>query len=147
MFMSDEAHFWPVNKQNSWYWSTENLFQLHKKSLHRLKVTVWYARLSSVIIRQLIFQDRWVHTTSNTAVRYRRMVSTFLKQRLVWFPQIMYFHQDGTKNHTACVSITALKEFFLNYVISKNWDIVWLDLLICLHMTFSSVFAQEQGVY
>ena len=44
LIMSDEAHFYingTVNKQNFQYWASENPRELHQRSLHSPKVTVW----------------------------------------------------------------------------------------------------------
>lgn len=46
LLFSDEAHFHlsgTVNKQNFWYWSQQNPQELHQRSLHSPKVTVWCA--------------------------------------------------------------------------------------------------------
>jgi transposase len=128
MFMSDEAHFHLngyVNKQNSRYWSAINPLQLHQKPLHSPKVTVWCALSSSGIIGPYFFQDDRGNTTTVTAARYTNMITTFLTEELVRFPQITWFQQDGATSHTARVTMTALRELFPNHIISKNGDIIW----------------------
>ena len=127
--MSDEAHFHLsgfVNKQNCRFWGTHNPQNLHKRSLHPLRVTVLCGITARKIYGPYFFENAAGASVTINGDRYRTMLQDFL------FPLLpadnnngIWFQQDGATAHTARETINLLREQFPNRVISKNGDLRW----------------------
>lgn len=81
---SDEAHFHlngSVNKQNCRYWSQINPENLHQRSLHSEKVTVWAGVAKFGVIGPYFFEQNERVVTVNVE-RYVTMVREFLVPEL-----------------------------------------------------------------
>ena len=79
VFFSDEAHFHLsgcVNKQNMGCWSERNPSELHERSLHLDRVTVWCAISRVAIIGPYLFQENGRTLTVNSD-RYLTMIQDF----------------------------------------------------------------------
>ena len=128
---SDEAHFHLdgyVNKQNCRYWSTENPRELHQKSLHSQKVTVWSALSKAGIIGPYFFEDEYGQAVTVNSERYVAMLQDYfiphLEENEFDIPNI-WFQQDGATAHTAGASMNVVREAFPGRLISRNGDISW----------------------
>lgn len=78
--MSDEAHFrlsGYVNKQNFWYWSGNNPYDLYKKPLHSGKVTVWCKMSSQGVVGPYFFISENGNTVTVNFERYADMLVNF----------------------------------------------------------------------
>lgn len=127
LMMTDEAHFHLngfVNKQNNRFWGSQNPKNLHQKSLHAIRVTVWCGITAQKVYGPFFFEnDQGVCETIN-GERYRVMLQNFL------FPQLppnanIWFQQDGATAHTARATMDLLRQQFPNRIISKNGDLRW----------------------
>jgi len=80
IMMSDEAHFHlnaSVNKQNFWHWAPQNPHEVHERTLHSLKVTVWCDIGKVGIIGLYFFEENGI-TTANWA-QYIDTINNFLE--------------------------------------------------------------------
>jgi hypothetical protein len=75
-----------VNKQNFRYWSAMNPKEIHERSLHSYKVTVWCAVSSFGIIGPCFFEDEWERAVTVTGPRYVHMLENFLAPLLGHLP-------------------------------------------------------------
>jgi len=128
--MSNEAHFHLsgfVNKQNFHYWFVTNPIELHERSLHNSKVTVWCAITSFGIIGPYFFEAERERTLTLTGPRYVHVLENFLGPELARHPvtEETFFQQDAVINHTARDSMAAVRNLFPNHVISRYGDITW----------------------
>lgn len=67
MFFSDEIHLHIegyVNKQQFRYWNVRNPRHMHQETLHKPKVTVWYAISASVIVSPYFFKNQHGQTVT-----------------------------------------------------------------------------------
>jgi hypothetical protein len=80
---SDEAHFHLsgcINKQNFRYWAENTPRQLHERSLHSQRVTIWCAVADFGVIGPYVFEDG--ETVAVTSDRYVQMLRNFLEPKL-----------------------------------------------------------------
>jgi hypothetical protein len=122
---SDEAHFHLsgcVNKQNFWYWATDNPRQLHERSLHSECVTVWCGIVGFGIIGPYFFEEE--ERTVTVTSRYVEMLCNFLEPRLNELGNV-WFQQDGATVHMARASMEVRREIFQGRLISLRGDIPW----------------------
>ena len=127
--MCEEAHFLVngfVNKQNYRFGATHNPQNLHQRSLHPLRVTVWYGINARKIYGPYFFENAAGASVTINGDRYRTILQGFL------FPLLpadkdygIWFQQDGATAHTARETLNLLREQFPNRVISKNGDLRW----------------------
>ncbi len=109
--MSNEAHFHlceSVNKQNCRYYSNANQHQIHAKSFHSERVTVWYDVTEWGIISPHFFTGN-VNTMSYTSIINMFLPSELKKQSRL---RNTVFQQDGATCHTSTVSTELLKHSF-----------------------------------
>jgi hypothetical protein len=130
LLMKDEIHFHltgAMNEQNFRYWSMENPQELHQQPLHSSKVTVWCAVSSFGIIGSYFFQDDNGQAITVNAECYTNMLEHFLAPRINCLPQreALWFQQDGATAHTAHISMTAIRNLFLQRVILRFADVSW----------------------
>ena len=128
VFFSDEAHFHLsgcVNKRNMWCWSERNPRELHERSLHSDRVTVWCAISRVAIIGPYLFQENGRTLTVNS-YRYLTMIQDF------FFPALkeveldnVWFRQDGATAHTVRILMDFLREVFPRRLISLRGDVNW----------------------
>lgn len=125
---SGEAHFHLagcVNKQNCRYWESENLRELHQKSLHSPKVTVWCALSSIGIIGPYFFQDGGVTVTVNSN-RYCGMLENFLRPKIEELNEEHRWPWEILVSARWCRCLRAiLQEMFLRQVVSLREPIQW----------------------
>lgn len=131
MFFSDEAHFHLdgyVNRQNMRYWAETNPREKHQEHLHSPKVTVWAAISATGIIGPYFFEDNHGRALTVNSERYTAMIRNFFGPALQeWdgYGPTTWFQQDGATSHTSRVALEALRELFLNRLISRRGDINW----------------------
>jgi hypothetical protein len=116
LYFSDEAWFHLdgyVNSQNSRIWSTDNPHAIYEKPLYAQKIGVWCAISRIKIIGPIFFTDT---VTSDV---YRAIIQQFIallepSDRYCWF------QQDGATAHTATATMSELKEFFDDRIVSRG---------------------------
>ena len=115
-FFSDEAWFHLngyVNSQNTRIWAANNPHTLHETQLHPQKIGVWCAMSRQRIVGPIFFN------TTVTSVVYADIIQQFIamlevNERYCWF------QQDGATCHTSNDTMTMLREFFDDRLISNN---------------------------
>lgn len=119
--MSDEAHYHRcgyVNKQNFRFWSENNPCNLHEKTLHSQKVTVWCVMSSLGVVGPYFFESENGNTVTVNSERYAEVLVNFA------FPALdkhvndrSLFQQDGATSHIANISMDLLKLAFPGHLI------------------------------
>jgi hypothetical protein len=102
-----------INSQTTRIWAAENPHELHQVPLHTEKIGAWCAISRCRIIGPIFFD-----TTVTSAV-YADIVQQFVvllneDERYGWY------QQDGVTCHTSNGTVTLLKQFFDDRIISKN---------------------------
>lgn len=136
--MSDEAWFYLsgyVNSQNYRTWAAENPHTVVDTSLHPEKVGVWVAMSRRRIYGPVFFED-----TIN-GERYRNnLLQPFIEQLMDDELRDGFFQQDGATAHTAQETMTYLRQFFDDRLISRGrWparspDLTPLDYFLFGHL-------------
>ena len=126
VLMTHEAHFHLsgyVNKENYRYWATENPQELHQRSLHNERLTVW---CGITLFGVPVFEDNEGGAVTVTSKRYVSMLRNFCEPELcrrgidlssVWL------QQDGATAHTGRASMSVLLEMFPQHVISCRGNV------------------------
>lgn len=86
---SDVAHFHlcgTVNKQNIRFWIPENFLEIHKSSLHNLKVTFWCIVSQFEVIGHYVIEER-DRTVTVTSDLYVALSRDFFQPKLAEFNQ------------------------------------------------------------
>lgn len=130
LLTSDEAHVHLsgcVNKQNFRYWAGTNPKELHERSLHSERVTVWCAVAEFGVCGPYFFEKDG-HAVTVTSARYVEMLQNFLQPRLNKLAvdaEDIWFQQDGATAHTARLTMDLLRGLFPGHIISHCGDIPW----------------------
>lgn len=98
-----------VNKQNCWFWASDNLHELHQRPLHNAKVTVYCTVSSCGVIGPYFSEDKNGQTITVDAKRYTAMLETFLSNELNRCQfNSLWFQKDGATVHSAWISVVIL---------------------------------------
>jgi hypothetical protein len=102
-----------INSQTTPIWAAENPQELHQVPLHTQKIGAWCAISRRRFIGPIFFDP-----TVTSAV-YADIVQQFVAllnedERYCWY------QQDGATCHTSNETVTPLKQFFDDRIISKN---------------------------
>ena len=101
VLMTDEANFHlcgNINSQNCHYWATENPRDIHQKTLHSEKVTVWCCVASFWVIGTYFFADEAGRAVTINSAHYTELLRIFLEPKcrdLVLKPRLSGFNQMG----------------------------------------------------
>jgi hypothetical protein len=96
-------------------WATEPPHAIHEVPLYSEKTGMWRAISRCRIVGPVFF----FHDTLNTA-RYLQIFNEFVNQIDDYEVQNGYFQQDGATYHTSHESMTEIRSFFGDRIISKD---------------------------
>jgi hypothetical protein len=96
-----------------WYWSHNNLRELHQRPLHSPKVTVWCAIFDFGVWGPYFFEGDNI-TVTVTSDQYCAMLENILRPKLDDLfdehgAEHVWFQQDGATAHTSCCSLGILR--------------------------------------
>jgi hypothetical protein len=121
VWFSDEAHFHlnvVVNKQNVWFWASENPRVIHEKVHHALRITAWVVVSSNGLLWQIFFEETVNSERYLSMLRIRfesHLLATGLPLETEWFMQA------GARPHTANVVLDFLRDIFKRRIISNRF--------------------------
>jgi hypothetical protein len=120
VWFSDEAHFdGEVNKQNVWFWVSENPRVIHVKAHRALRITAWFAisshgLLGSTFFEETVNSECYLSTLHNTFVPH--LLATGLPLQTQWFME------NGARPHIANVVLDFLHDTIDSCVISNRFS-------------------------